>query len=87
MTTEGSGRTGMNGSAGSSRMSPATVPGAAAASLREIIPPIELPMRITGEPATASMKRCSSSRLEDTSTPRPAERVKPCPARSGASTR
>ena len=64
MMIEGSGRTAPNGTAGSSRISPVTVSGAAAASLREIIPPIELPIRMTGGPATSSMKRCSRTRLE-----------------------
>ena len=87
LTTTGSGQAGTNGSAGSTRIRAVTRPGAALASSSEIIPPIELPIRITGPPATASMKSCSRDRLAVTSVLRPAARVRPCPARSGARTR
>ena len=79
------------------------------------MPPIELPIKITGfagpaaglaglagaaafpgltdppGPAqiagTDSIKRCSKTRFDSTSAPRPADWVRPCPARSGASIR
>src|ERR1039457_3817940 len=76
-----------NGRAGSTSIRPATASGAAPASRSEIIPPIELPMRITGLADTDSMKRCSSSRFAATPVPRPADWVSPCPARSGSSIR
>lgn len=53
--TSGSGRAGLNGSAGSTRIRPATALAAALASSSEIIPPMELPIRITGLAGTFSM--------------------------------
>src|SRR5215469_111269 len=85
--TTGSGRAATTGRAGSRSTRPATEAGAPLASSREIMPPMELPMRITGPPVTDRMNRCSSPRFEATSVPRPRDWVRPCPARSGASTR
>jgi len=90
VATTGSGRANANGSAGSSRIRPATVRGDALASIREIMPPIELPIRMTGLRAVAgtdSMKRCSRARFANTPVSRPAARVRPNPARSGAISR
>ena len=70
ISTPGSGRATPKGTTGSSRISPATVYGAAAAWLREISA-IELPIRITGAPATSSMKRFSRAWLAATSPPGP----------------
>ena len=85
--TRGSGRTGWNGSAGSISIRPATVCGAAFASSRTIMPPIELPIRMAGQLATASTNLCSSARLDETSARRAPDSVRPKPARSGATTR
>ena len=51
------------------------------------MPPIELPMRMTGPRDSDSMNRCSSILFAATPVPRPADRVRPCPARSSARTR
>jgi len=75
------------GSAGSTSTRPVTRSGAAAASSSEIAPPIELPMSTAGSPAISRRKRSSSRRLADTVVLRPAAGVRPCPARSTASTR
>ena len=86
----GSGRARTKGSAESTRIRAATVSGAALASSTQIMPPIELPIRMTGFFAAAGtdpMKRCSSARFANTLLSRPASRVRPNPARSGAISR
>ena len=90
VATAGSGRASTNGSAESTRTSAATVAGEALASSREIMPPIELPIRMTGWRAvtgTDSMKRCRRARFPLTVVSRPPARVRPNPARSGATNR
>ena len=51
------------------------------------MPPMELPIRMTGPGATEARKRCSSALFAATPVPRPRDWVRPCPARSGARTR
>ena len=86
--TLGSGRArSAGGSAGSTSTRPATVSARRAAWRIEISPPIELPIRIAGVPATSTRKRCSRRLFACTDVDREPPRVCPNPARSMATTR
>ena len=75
------------GSAASTSTSAAMRSGAAAASRIEIAPPIEFPARTTGPSVVAAMKSSRSSWFASIDDGRCSRRVRPWPARSGASTR
>ena len=78
--TSGCGRARMpDGSAGSTSTRPATVSGCRAACMAAIRPPIELPTRIAGGPATSVRKRCSSCWLASTEVGSPPPWVRPNP--------
>ena len=66
-----------SGRAGSMRTSPVTSEGASVASASEIMPPIELPTRITGPDTTSVTNRCRRRRLAWTLGERPASGVRP----------
>ena len=86
--TLGSGRArSAGGSAGSTSTRPATVSARRAAWRMEISPPIELPIRIAGVPATSTRNLWRRRLFACTDVDREPPRVCPKPARSMATTR